>query len=465
VLTPQQSVIDIGVVGSRIKDPGALTAAFMSVKATPTAINAGLAQAAAHPNQFVKILTVADDANYTENIRPSLYNLPGTQFVRRTGRTALSADLSSHVVGSVGPITAEQLKALGPPYQAIDQVGQTGVEGAFERQLAGAPGGAVRVVDTTGHTVATAFTIPANPGRDVQTSLDPHVQAAAEGALDGVVQPAALVAMKASTGEVLAAVSRPTATPFNRALAGRYPPGSTFKVVTSADLLAAGLTPDSPATCPPTITVSGRTFHNFEGETQPNLPLRRAFAVSCNTAFIGLAGSLSPQSLVTTAAEFGFGADMKLGLTASGGRVPLPSTDLERAATAIGQAQVEASPLQMCSVAATVDAGTYHAPRLVAGSPADMAAPAPLNPTVVTGLRQMMAEVTSAGTGTAASVPGKPQVSGKTGTAEFGPGNPPATHAWFIGYQGDIAFAVLVEGGGVGGSVAAPLAARFVAAL
>jgi cell division protein FtsI/penicillin-binding protein 2 len=119
----------------------------------------------------------------------------------------------------------------------------------------------------------------------------------------------------------------------------------------------------------------------------------------------------------------------------------------------------------MCSVAATVDAGTYHAPRLVAGSPADMAAPAPLNPTVVTGLRQMMAEVTSAGTGTAASVPGKPQVSGKTGTAEFGPGNPPATHAWFIGYQGDIAFAVLVEGGGVGGSVAAPLAARFVAAL
>jgi cell division protein FtsI/penicillin-binding protein 2 len=274
-----------------------------------------------------------------------------------------------------------------------------------------------------------------------------------------------VVAIKASTGEVLAAVSRPTATPFNRALAGQYPPGSTFKVITTADLLASGLNADSPATCPPTITVGGRTFHNFEGEAQPNLSFQRAFAVSCNTAFIGLASSLTPQSLVNTAAQFGFGADPKMGLPASGGRVPLPSTDLDKAATAIGQAQVQASPLEMCSVAAAVDAGTYHAPRLVSGAPDDSAASVPLNPTVVTGLRQMMAEVVSGGTGVPAAVPGKPQVSGKTGTSEFGSGNPPSTHAWFIGFQGDVAFAVLVEGGGVGGVVAAPLAARFVAAL
>jgi cell division protein FtsI/penicillin-binding protein 2 len=145
--------------------------------------------------------------------------------------------------------------------------------------------------------------------------------------------------------------------------------------------------------------------------------------------------------------------------------VPVPSNDLEKAATAIGQAKVEASPLQMCSVAAAVDSGTYHAPRLVAGAPDDSAVAVPLSPTVVTGLRQMMAEVVSSGTGVPAAVPGKPPVSGKTGTAEFGSGTPPATHAWFIGFQGDIAFAVLVEGGGVGGAVAAPLAARFVAAL
>jgi cell division protein FtsI/penicillin-binding protein 2 len=464
-LTPNQSVVDIGVVGQRIKDLAVLTGALTSAGATPATVSSALAQAAAHPNQFVSVMTVPDDAAYAQTLRPALYGLPGTQFVRRSARQALTPDLSAHLVGSLGAITAEQLKALGPLYQASDRVGQTGLESAYERPLAGSPGGGVRLVDAGGHTVSTAFTVSAKAGTDVQTSVDPHVEGAAEAALAGVAQPAALVAVKASTGEVLAAVSRPTSTPFNRALAGQYPPGSTFKVITASDLLSNGLNPDSPATCPPTITVGGRQFHNFEGETQPNLPFRRAFAVSCNTAFIGLTGTLTPQSLVTTAGQFGFGTDLKMGLPASGGRVPLPSTDVEKAATAIGQAQVQASPLQMALVAAAVDAGTYHAPRLVSGAPDDAATAAPLNPAVVTGLRQMMAEVVTNGTGVPAAVPGKPQVSGKTGTAEFGSANPPTTHAWFIGFQGDIAFAVLVEGGGVGGAVAAPVAAKFVGGL
>ncbi|MDQ1397421.1 MAG: hypothetical protein QOG64_2680, partial [Acidimicrobiaceae bacterium] len=80
-------------------------------------------------------------------------------------------------------------------------------------------------------------------------------------------------------------------------------------------------------------------------------------------------------------------------------------------------------------------------------------------------LRGLMTEVVRSGTGTAAAVPGAgPPVSGKTGTAEFGSANPPTTHAWFIGFRGSLAFAILVEGGGVGGQVAAPLAAKFLAA-
>jgi cell division protein FtsI/penicillin-binding protein 2 len=97
-------------------------------------------------------------------------------------------------------------------------------------------------------------------------------------------------------------------------------------------------------------------------------------------------------------------------------------------------------------------------------APAASPLPAPLDPQIVATLRMLMAEVVSSGTGTAAAVPGQ-QIYGKTGTAEFGSGNPPPTHAWFIGFRGDLAFAVLIEGGGVGGVVAAPLAARFLRAV
>jgi hypothetical protein len=465
VLTPQTSVVAIGLQGSRVKDPLPVTTALTQAGADPAAINQALAQAAAHPEQFVPVLTVPDDARYEQQLRPQLYPVPGVVFRRNAARQALTADLAAHVVGSVAPVTAEELARLGSPYQPGDSVGQTGIEAAYERQLAGVPGGQVLVLDAQGMTVSTAATFPAKPGADVQTSIDPHVEAAAETALNGVSQPAALVAVQASTGAVLAAVSRPVGTPFDRALEGQYPPGSTFKIVTAADLLGSGLTPDSPATCPTTITVGGRTFHNFEGEAQLNLPLHRAFAVSCNTAFIGLARSLTGASMTATAGQFGFGGDPKLGLPAFGGRVPPPQDAVDQAATAIGQATVEASPLEMAAVAAAVDAGAYRAPRLVAGAPDDTAPAISLPPAVANGLRTMMAEVVTSGTGTAAAVTGKPPVSGKTGTAEFGNANPPTTHAWFIGFQGDVAFAVLVEGGGVGARVAAPIAGRFVAGL
>jgi cell division protein FtsI/penicillin-binding protein 2 len=117
----------------------------------------------------------------------------------------------------------------------------------------------------------------------------------------------------------------------------------------------------------------------------------------------------------------------------------------------------------MASVAATVASGTWHAPRLVAGAPNDRVEPRPLDPNVAAALRSMMEGVVTSGTAAGAGLP--PGTIGKTGTAEFGGGSPPTTHAWFVGARGDVAFAVLVYGGGVGGAVAAPIAARFLAAI
>jgi cell division protein FtsI/penicillin-binding protein 2 len=118
----------------------------------------------------------------------------------------------------------------------------------------------------------------------------------------------------------------------------------------------------------------------------------------------------------------------------------------------------------MAMVAATVDTGTLRLPRLVKGAADDTVPTEALDPTVVSDLQTMMAAVVDSPQGTAAGAGLPSGTSGKTGTAEFGTATPPQTDAWFIGYRGDLAFAVLVVGGGIGGAVAAPIAAKFLAA-
>ncbi|HVA74201.1 MAG TPA: penicillin-binding transpeptidase domain-containing protein, partial [Acidimicrobiales bacterium] len=154
-----------------------------------------------------------------------------------------------------------------------------------------------------------------------------------------------------------------------------------------------------------------------------------------------------------------------LGLGAYGGNVSQPASPVDLAADAIGQGGVTMSPLAMAVVAATVDSGALHEPRLVSGAPDDSVAPAPLDPTVDTQLKTLMAQVVTSPAGTAAQAGLPAGTYGKTGTAEFGSGPNPPEHAWFIGFRGDVAFAVFVYGGGVGGTVAAPLAAKLLKTL
>jgi cell division protein FtsI/penicillin-binding protein 2 len=460
-LTGGATIVTVGIQGSRVKERARLISVLEQAGASPGAVTSALATAAAHPQWFVPVFDLSEP-EYTR-LKPTLYPIGGTVFHTHSARAAITNELAAHIVGTVGPITAEQLAHLGLPHAATDLVGRNGIEATYERQLAGRPGGQIEVVSGTGRRIATLATFTATPGAPVHTTIEPVVQRAAEGALAAVRGAAAIVAIRASTGAVVASVSHPTTQAFDIALDGQFPPGSTFKFVTSSDLLEHGFTPGSVTSCPPTITVDGTRFHNFEGEAAASLTLEQAFAKSCNAAFIGLAARLSYASFAPTASQFGLGSRLHLGLDAFGGSVPNPTTPTERAATAIGQARVLVSPLAMAAVAAAVDSGTFRAPRLVAGAPDDTVPPKPLDPKVVGGLRTMMAAVVANGTAAGRGLPAG--TFGKTGTAEFGTANPPATHAWFIGYRGDIAFAVLVVGGGVGGRVAAPIAAAFLNAL
>jgi cell division protein FtsI/penicillin-binding protein 2 len=165
--------------------------------------------------------------------------------------------------------------------------------------------------------------------------------------------------------------------------------------------------------------------------------------------------------MIKAARDLGFDTPITPGVAAQRGRFPAPVDDADFAAASFGQGRVLASPLNMASVAAAVQNGAWRSPRLAPGT--GTATVRRLDPGVVSGLRTMMAAVVTEGTAKSAGLPAG--TAGKTGTAEYGTGAKPPTHAWFIGYRGDLAFAVIVEGGGTGGDVAAPLAGAFLRGL
>ena len=463
-LTSQGQVVTIGVEGARISSTAALKSALVTAGAPAAAVDSAVAAARAHPTYFEPIFTVSR-ASYTQ-LEPTLYPLPGTVFQAGTALSTLTPGLSDGVVGMTGPVTAEELSQLGAPYTVRDTVGQTGLEQADERQLAGAPGATVAVVSARGAQVATLATLAPQPGSPVTTTIDPSVQRAAEAALAGERKSATLVAVSASTGAVLAVVSVNSGG-FDQAIDGGFPPGSTFKVVTSTALIGHGLTPQSAASCPGTIAVDGEVFHNAESET-PVSNLLQAFTESCNTAFIGLATRhLSPSDFPSAAQLLGLGSKPQIGLTAFGGSVPQPRDEADVAATSIGQGRVLVSPLAMAMIAAAADTGTVQAPRLVTsvmdgpgaaitGSPAR-----PLPALVVSDLHEMMASVVSRGTAAGQGLPAGTYA--KTGTAQYGTTKPLKLDAWLMGFKGDIAFAALVvDSAGNGGPTCGPIVAKFL---
>jgi cell division protein FtsI/penicillin-binding protein 2 len=464
-LTVDQPQVIVGLEGSRIKQAAQVTAVLEAAGATALQVEAAEAGAKAHPTFFEPVFTIPE-SRYAQlgGKQSALYQAPGTVFQHVSGRTAATPGLAAHLVGTVGAVTAQELAALGPPYDQTSSVGQTGLEAAYERQLAGTPGGSIDVVVGVGGPVRTVAQFAAKPGTPVTTSIDPAVQTAAEAALAGVGHDAALVAVRASTGQVLASVSDPASEPFDQALAGEFPPGSSFKIVTATALIEAGLSTSSAASCPPTATVDGEVFHNAEGES-PVSDLSAAFTESCNTAFVQLAASrLSGASLRAAAAQYGLGTSPKMGLGAFGGSVPDPKDQAALAASAIGQASVVVAPLDMAMVAAAVDSGAARPARLVAGAPDDSAPARPLPGAVLSALRQMMSAVVSSGTAAGTGLPDG--TFAKTGTAQYGSGNPLPTDAWLVGYRGDVAFAVVVHGSTKnGGPEDGPIIARFLGSL
>jgi cell division protein FtsI/penicillin-binding protein 2 len=452
----------IGLEPRRIQDLNQVKSVLQThLGVDPATVDEKLNAPGVEPDHFVEITTV-DMATY-ESVQSVVYPIPGTVFRDTTRRAAPQAGYAQHVLGRTGEITAELLEELGPTYRVGDVVGLTGLEARFERELAGTPSSTIRTVDGEGEVVEELGRIEGTAPTPITITLDPRVQAAVESALGGETRPVAVVAVD-SKGNIRASASRPLEE-YNRAFAGEYRPGSTFKIVSGSALLANGTTPDSVVDCPEAANAGGREFRNFEDTSLGNVPFGVAFAQSCNTAFVLATSGLPVEALTDAAQRFGFNAEYTVGLNTLGGRFPTPADDAAKAADVLGLGDVMASPLHMATVAAAVIDGSWEPPTLLPDLPVeDPPAATNLDPAVVQTLTGLMQRVVTEGTGTAAQVPGTP-LAGKTGTAAYEEGDPPPTHAWFVAFRGDLAVAVLVEGGGVGGQQAAPIAGRIFSQL
>jgi peptidoglycan glycosyltransferase len=378
---------------------------------------------------------------------------------------------------------------------STSQQGKSGLEASWNRYLAGSYGT---------EPLLQRLNLREKRGANVRTYLDTRVQEAAQAGLLG--KRGAAVALDPRTGGVIAMASSPTydlntaVTDFaavesqsggplvNRASDGRYPPGSTFKVVTATAALESGIyTPTSEFDDNGRYVVDGRAITNFGNRRFGSHTLTDALTNSINTTFARIGESLGASRLGATMTAYGFGErppiDLPAGEVFPSGRydgdelLPNDEAGEDVARIAIGQERLLVTPLQMAMVAAGVaNDGTVMAPHLGreavdrGGSVVRELRPTQVgqssSPAVANELTEMMTRVVEEGTGTAAALSSTGvQVAGKTGTAETGDAN--RNQAWFIGFAPAddpvIAVAVVVEDTpGQGGVEAAPIAARIM---
>ncbi len=467
-------------------------------------------------------LTQADDLAINER----LPELPGVTIVQRSVRTYSDPLIFGHVVGYVGPIDSTQtnrLTLLG--YQPDELVGKVGVEAGLESTLRGKDGWADVEVDARGQVKKVLATLPPVAGSSVYLSLDASLQRATAAALaaglarDGKTAGASVV-VDPRTGEVLAMVSLPgydtnlfthgiSQTNYNRllndpnrpllnrAIAGQYAPGSTFKMVTATAGLQEGkITAQTLLSCPPYINVNGWIYHNWASYSLGQMNVAKALATSCDTFFYQVAAMVGDVTLARYARAYGFG--QAKGIEMPGvmpGLVPdriwkqlqcgVPDfnsdacrwSEGDTITFGIGQSYLLTTPLnQAVYVAALANGGHVLRPtllhevrdaagRVVKQQQVEVTGSVPASPDNIQAVREGMREEINRPYNMnywfrAAGVPA--DGGGKTGTAQWGgSGLDLPTHAWFVFFapyaQSEIALSVFVERGELSEVEAAPI--------
>ena len=461
------------------------------------------------PRPFAPVRLATDvDRGLVLALEEQRDQLPGVVVIEESKRS-YPRRMAVHALGYVGEITEGELESLGPKgYRRGDLVGQTGLEKVYDSVLRGEDGGYQVQVNAAGREQKVEGRVPVVPGRNLVLTLDARLQEAAEEALGE--NSGAVVAMDPRNGEVLALVSHPDydlAAFANRILSkdwqalagddrhpmsdrvlqGLYPPGSVFKIVTTAAGLESGaITPDTTFDCMGIYWISTWPYRCWKEVGHGSISLHRALVESCDVYFYHVGLRVKVDQLHQMAADFGLGTPTGIDLPGeSSGLVPdarwkektqhMPWFPGNTVMMSIGQGYLLATPLQLAQLASAVaNGGDIYRPhllkRITDASGAVLEEPAPqvsrrlpCSADTLRAIRRGMTDAVNApgGTGWRARVAGV-DVAGKTGTAQNPHGE---DHADFISYAPAeaprLAVAVVVENGGEGGLTAAPIAKRL----
>lgn len=404
------------------------------------------------------------------------------------GRDYLYGRALAHVLGYLGEASEEEVKSR--EWELGDLVGRTGVEEEYEEILRGQDGGVIYEVDTLGNRVREIGKVETVPGRDLYLSIDAQLSKVAYQALEGKL--GAVVATEAKTGQVLVLVSTPAFDPnnispedlinekkpmFNRAIGGQYPPGSAFKVVTAVAGVEEGKVDENTIYEDVGFIQIGEYiyknwYYNQYGRTEGEIDLVRAIKRSTDTFFYKVGEWVGAKKLGEWGRAFGLG--QKTGIDLAGeveGLVPTPEWK-ERTFgekwflgntyhLAIGQADLVATPLQINMMTSVIaNEGKLCSPKVRKEEKIGECLDLRLKPETLRLVKEGMKEACSTGGTAFPFFDFSPQTGCKTGTAEFG--DPEGrTHAWLTAFapvdDPEIVVTALVEKGGEGAYVAAPI--------
>ena len=512
ILVENRPTFDLYATPEDVINPREVAATLAGILGTsPQELEARLFEGRERPYQPVLLRKDLDEGTVV-SVEERKLDLPGISLRVRPVRAYPSGGTAANLLGYVGEVNQAQLaREEYQDFRPGESIGQAGVEQRFDGFIRGIDGGEQVEVDARGRVLRLVSRIEPRSGANIYLTIDKRIQGAAEAAFAG--KKGTVIAMNPTTGEILAMVSRPSYDPNlfaqrlsgenwqriatdpshplqNRAFQAQYPPGSIFKLIVAiAGLESGALTPDTKFYDPGYFILGNARFDDWKKGGHGTLDLRGAIVNSCNVYFYQAGLRVGIEEIVRIARAFGMGEAPGLGLgDEAKGHLPNPQPRKRgqpgwsagnTVVASIGQGPVVTSPMQLLTMVSTIaNGGTIYRPWVVrkvaslSGEILEQYEPeavrhVSVRPETLAFIRQAMLSVVNEGTGARARVPGIP-IGGKTGTAQVvrkGEGKGQADlkdHGWFVSFapadNPQIAVVVLVENGGFGGLVAAPVA-------